>query len=100
MARVQYPFIFTFPCLFPGIPYLNASFQNFTLPREYSSSEMFVEDEKFNQCQMYALKNTEITDSCVPESFDNPTIVQCQSFVYDTSLFPETVTTKFNLVNY
>lgn len=43
---------------------------------------------------MYAKK----MDHCDAESFDNKTIVACQSFVYDQSLFPETLTTKLDLV--
>ena len=83
---------------FLGLPDVYASFRNFTLPKEYSSSEMFVEDETYNPCQMYALKDTESTGSCRAESFDNTTTIDCQSFVYDTSLFPETLTTKLDLV--
>ena len=83
---------------FLGLPDVYASFRNFTLPKEYSSSEMFVEDETYNPCQMYALKDTESTGSCRVESFDNTTTIDCQSFVYDTSLFPETLTTKLDLV--
>ena len=59
---------------------------------------MFVEDETYNPCQMYALKDPESTGSCRAESFDNTTTIDCQSFVYDTSLFPETLTTKLDLV--
>ena len=48
---------------------------------------------------MYALKNDQTTmGSCTPESFDNTSIVECQSFVYDTSLFSETLATKLDLV--
>ena len=64
------------------------------------SSEIFVDDEKFNPCQMYALKETQASDSCTPDSFDNSTIVECQTFVYDTLLFPETLTTKLDLVRW
>ena len=59
---------------------------------------MFVEDETYNPCQMYALKDPESTGSCRAESFDNTTTIDCQSFVYDSSLFPETLTTKLDLV--
>ena len=49
---------------------------------------------------MYALKETQASDSCTPDSFDNSTIVECQTFVYDTLLFPETLTTKLDLVRW
>ena len=60
---------------------------------------MFVEDETFNPCQMYALKDAQTTGSCSPESFDVNSTVNCQSFVYDTSVFPETLTTIHDLVS-
>ena len=94
MKRISFIFFLSFL----GLPDVYASFRNFTLPKEYSSSEMFVEDETYNPCQMYALKDTESTGSCRAESFDNTTTIDCQSFVYDTSLFPETLTTKLDLV--
>ena len=46
---------------FLGIPDIDAPFQNFTLPQEYLSTEIFLADEKFNPCQMYALKNDQTT---------------------------------------
>ena len=77
-----------------------------TLPKEYSSSEMFGNDEKFNPCKMYALhetgidsENSGINAACYSESFDNGTVMACESYVYDTSIFPETLTTSFNLVS-
>ena len=77
-----------------------------TLPKEYSSAEMFGNDEKFNPCKMYALhetgidsENSGINGACHSESFDNGTVMACDSYVYDTSIFPETLTTSFNLVS-
>ena len=61
---------------------------------------MFLKEENFDPCQMYALKDTQTTGSCDAESFDNATTTDCQSFVYDTSLFPETLTTKLDLVRF
>ena len=58
---------------FLGIPDIDAPFQNFTLPQEHLSTEIFLADEKFNSWKMYA-------------------------FVYDTSLFSETLATKLDLV--
>ena len=77
-----------------------------TLPKEYSSGEMFGNDEKFDPCKMYALHETGIVSEnsitnvqCHSESFDNGTVMACESYVYDKSIFPETLTTSFNLVS-
>ena len=74
-----------------------------TLPKEYSSGEMFGNDEKFDPCKMYALHeagiDSENSGICHLESFDNGTVMACESYVYDTSIFPETLTTSFNLVS-
>ena len=69
---------------------------------------MFGNDEKFDPCQMYALFE-EVKDQgnfensganvCELESFDNGTILDCESYVYDRYIFPETFTTSFNLVS-
>ena len=72
----------------------------------YSSGEMFGNDEKFDPCKMYALHETGIDSEnsitnvqCHSESFDNGTVMACESYVYDTTIFPETLTTSFNLVS-
>ena len=84
---------------------IDASFQKYALPKEYSSSEMFGNDEKFDPCQMYGindgvdLKNSEDLGFCQSDSFDNSTIMACESYVYDRSIFPETLTTSFDLVS-
>ena len=76
------------------------------MPKEYSSGEMFGNDEKFDPCKMYALHetgidsgNSGINGACHSESFDNGTVMACESYIYDTSIFPETLTTSFNLVS-
>ena len=66
---------------------------------------MFGNDEKFDPCQMYAInegvkwKNSEAFGFCQSDSFDNSTIMACESYVYDRSIFPETLTTSFDLVS-
>ena len=44
-------------------------------------------------------ENSGINVACHSESFDNSTVMACESYVYDTSIFPETLTTSFNLVS-
>ena len=75
---------------FLGSPDIDASYRNFSLPREYSSNDMFLKEENFDPCQMYALKDSQNLGSCDAESFNTSKTIECQSFVYDTSLFPET----------
>ena len=67
---------------------------------------MFGNNEKFDPCKMYALHETGIVSEnsitnvqCHSESFDNGTVMACESYVYDKSIFPETLTTSFNLVS-
>ena len=38
-------------------------------------------------------------DLCIPEAFDNFSTISCDSYVYDTSLFPETFTISLDLVS-
>jgi hypothetical protein len=58
---------------------------------------MFKAAEAFDPCNMFENMNPY---NCQPESFDNSSIVACESFVYDLSIFPETLTTKLDLVSY
>ena len=77
---------------------MDANYMSYALPKEYSSSEMFIQDEKFDPCHMYQ-KSSETQDGlCLEASFDNATVLPCDKFVYDTSLFTETLTTKLDLV--
>ena len=57
---------------------------------------MFIEDEMFDPCHMYQLIIQNGT--CLATTFDKSTIVDCDEFVYDTSIFTETLTTKLDLV--
>ena len=43
-------------------------------------------------------KPLEDNPSCQAGSFDNTSLVPCESYVYDRTLFPETLTTHLNLV--
>ena len=69
----------------PAMNDIDASFQKYALPKEYSSSEMFGNDEKFDPCQMYAMheevnwKNSKAFGFCQSESFDNSTIMATHS---------------------
>ena len=74
---------------------IDASFLNFALPREYSSTEIFTTAEH-DPCHMYQHDGS---GTCSATAFDNQTIVSCDSWVYDKTLFPETLTTKLDLVS-
>ena len=72
----------------------NDSYLEFAIPLK-SASGLFDQDANYDSCSMYQVLDS---TSCHPVSFDNATLDQCQSYVYDTSLFTETLTTKFDLV--
>ena len=77
----------------------NSSVVEYALPTKYGSSEIFREDEKFDPCRMYEfVGNKEEPEACSAQSFNNATVLKCDDFVYDTSVFTETLTTKFDLV--
>jgi hypothetical protein len=76
---------------------IDTIYKKFALPTDHKATDMFIAEESFDPCNMY-----ESTDpgSCSADSFDNSTSVPCESFVYDLSLFPETLTTKLDLVSF
>jgi hypothetical protein len=76
---------------------IDASYRQFALPTEHQGSDMFKAAEAFDPCNMF---EHNLPYNCQPESFDNSSIVACESFVYDLSIFPETLTTKLDLVSY
>ena len=76
---------------------MNKTFIQFALPPSKSDSGMFEEDSQYDSCSMF--QNLD-SSSCHPDLFDNTTTIKCQSYVYETLLFPETLTTEFNLVRY
>ena len=73
-------------------------FINFSLPtnvQEAKEGELFLKAEKYDDCKMY-----EALDSgCNEGSFSNTTVI-CQEFVYDRSIFEETLATEFDLVRF
>ena len=66
----------------------NDSYLKFAIPLK-SASGLFGQDANPDSCSMYQLLDS---TSCNPGSFDNATLDQCQMFLYDTSLFTETLT--------
>ena len=70
-----------------------ADFLEFSVPREHSSTEIFT-TAKFDPCHVYKSK----TGSCSKNGFDNSSIETCEAYVYDESIFPETLTTELDLV--
>ena len=81
------------------------NYTSFALPPQSSKNEVFDESSDFDSCKMYPMKITNTTtsingpDLCIPESFDNFSTISCDSYVYDTSLFPESLTISLNLVS-
>ena len=75
------------------------NYTSFALPPQSSNTEVFDESSDFDSCKMYPKKITSTNDLCIPESFDNFSTISCDSYVYDTSLFPETFTISLDLVS-
>ena len=73
---------------------IQADYLEFSVPKEYSSTEIFT-TAKFDPCHVYKVKQSGF---CIQEAFDNSTIETCEEFIYETDVFPETLTTKLNLV--
>ena len=84
-------------CFVPNCDDLTSIFESdftqFALPQSYKSAEMLQKDQAFDPCQQF---NSSF-DSCKAEFFSNQT-VKCNSFVYDNSIFEETLTSKLDLV--
>ena len=72
---------------------ITADFLEFSVPKEHSSTEMFT-TAKYDPCHVYESK----TDSCSNSGFDNSSKETCNAYVYDETIFPETLTTKLDLV--
>ena len=79
---------------------IQTAFIQHALPKEYGSSEMFREDENFDPCNMfeYVGRDNQTAKTCHPQSFLNSSLIKCDQYIYDTSVFEETLTTKFDLV--
>ena len=59
-------------------------------------AEMLKEDEQFDSCHRY--NSSQDQHTCDMQSFNQSSVVPCESFVYDTSVVIESFTTKFGLV--
>ena len=75
-----------------------ANFTKFALPlttQETKEGELFLQAGKFDDCQMLAPMPGD--ETCDENSFSNVS-VNCETFVYDRTIFEETLTSQFNLV--
>ena len=79
---------------------IQTEFIKHALPKDYGSSEMFREDESFDPCKMFESvgQGNLTTQNCNAQSFLNSSVIKCDLFVFDTSMFEETLTMKFDLV--
>ena len=74
----------------------NATYLEFALPKSYNSTELLKVDEEFDPCRM---NKVVIESSCSQASFNVTDVVNCESYVYDDSVFQETLTSQLNLVS-
>jgi len=57
------------------------------------------EDDLDKECKFYEFKNDSMIDGgCEADMFDKSNIVPCENYVWDRSVFHETLVTEFNLV--
>ena len=66
-----------------------------TKTEQMCQAEMLKEDEYFDPCHRYEIKNLNL---CEEKSFNKSNIQRCEKFVYDKSIVEESLTTKFDLV--
>ena len=74
-----------------------ADFTSFALPlntKETKEGELFLQAGEYDDCHMLAPMGDE---KCDENSFSNVS-VNCKTFVYDRTIFEETLTSQFNLV--
>ena len=76
---------------------IHNEFVQYALPEEYGSSEILRQDEKFDPCKRFEAVDDSVT-TCSASSFNSSSIISCNQWVYDTTEFVETLTTKSNLV--
>ena len=63
---------------------------DFAIPNNSLTSEMLKVDEAYDSCNMYQ----PIGEFCHPDSFNMSVVIPCESYVYETFPFTETLTTK------
>jgi hypothetical protein len=78
----------------PG--YHNATWSEFALPKDISSSKFLTVDDPYDSCLAFEAINPE--GSCAKSNFNQSATVQCDSYVYDADVFQETVATLLDLV--
>jgi hypothetical protein len=75
---------------------VNASFVSFAVPMEHNAKEFVTDGSHFDPCSVY--KPIDPLGGCTPENFNTTNKTICDEFVYDYSIYAETLTTKLNLV--
>ena len=81
---------------FPDNSSYHEAWTKFALPGTSSFEDNPKPMEETSQCTMFAVKDE--AKGCLPESFDHTTVQPCKSYVYDRSIFRETLATELDLV--
>ncbi len=75
----------------------NEDFISFAIPKAEAVREFLTDGGPFDKCHMYSTIDGD--QGCQPSNFNHSVLPEpCQRHIYDRSEFPETLTTKFDLV--
>jgi hypothetical protein len=77
-------------------PLVNASFVSFAVPEEHNAKEFVTDGSPFDPCSAY--QPIDPNGGCTPENFETSNATTCDQFVFDHSVYAETLTTKLDLV--
>ena len=81
----------------PRPPVANETWTDFAIPKVEVVEGLFSSRGATEECAMFRVLNEQEGD-CAPDNFDRNVTVACQEYVYDSSVFEETLATKLDLV--
>ena len=80
----------------PRPPLVNETWTDIAIPKVEAVEGLFSSRGATEECAMFRVLDDR--GDCSPDNFDRNVTVECQEYVYDSSVFEETLATKLNLV--